>query len=166
MGFSASGAIVVLFIGLLVSASYLFPTLEASVERTHEAGDAAEERLLKLQNTEFVVDAVEHSPDTGSLDSHPDTTLVRVTNTGTTTLTIARVDVLDDGAYVENVVAFENVTMSTVTDGLYVGPHEEPTLWLPGETVVLAWEGGSESSHVTVTVETGMARRSAVTEVV
>ena len=166
MGFSASGALVVLFIGLLVSASYLYPALEASAERTHDATDAAETRLIKIQNTNFVIEAVEHDPDSGLLDPYPDTTMIRATNTGTTTLTIDRVDVLDDGQYVDTALAFEDVSMSTVKNGLYVGPHEEPVLWLPGETIVIGWEGGSSDSRVTMTVETGMARASPVTEVV
>lgn len=160
MGFSASGAVVVLFIGILVSASYLFPTLEASVERTHDAGDAAEGRLLKIQNTNFVVDDVDYAPAN-------DTLMIQLTNTGTTTLAVARVDTLVDGAYVDS-VAFEGGTSMADVTATLVAPsgHEEPTLWLPGETLVLGWTAPSQPDRVTVTVETGLARASPVTEVV
>ena len=156
MGFSASGALVVLFIGLLVSASYLYPSLEASVDRTHDASDAAEARLLRVQNTDFTLDSAEHDPANETL-------MIRVTNTGTTTLTVARVDTLSAGVYVDAVAFDGGATMAQV-DSVLASPtgHEEPTLWLPGETLVFGWRESTNPDRVTVVTETGRARASAV----
>lgn len=166
MGFSASGALVVLFIGLLVSASYLFPALEAGVERTHDATDAAEVRLLRMQNTDFVVDDAQY--DTSQT---PDTLMIRATNTGTTALRVERVDVLVDGVYVDATVFDDSIAtqpnattqIAAVLDG---GDHTEPVLWLPGETVAFGWDANSSTpTRAVVVVETGLSRGTTVTEV-
>ncbi|MFP8889796.1 flagellin [Natrialbaceae archaeon A-CW2] len=89
MGFSTSGAVAILFIGLLVAVGIVYPTLETAHDRRAGAIDERDERALELRNAAF---DLETSYDAGS-----ETVSVNVTNTGTTTLSVTEIDLLLDG---------------------------------------------------------------------
>jgi flagellar protein FlaF len=117
MGFSTSGATAVVFLGLLVCASTLYPVLDASHERSVRADEAREERSLARQNTAVSLADVAYN-------SSGDRTLtVRIDNTGTTTLAVADTSLLVDG---------EDVAAATTT----VDGDPTRTTWAGGERLV------------------------------
>lgn len=118
MGFSTSGAAAVVFLGLLVCASTLYPVLDANQERSLDADEAREDRSLARQNTALSLAAVTYNAS-GDGDL-----VVRVDNTGTTTLGVAGTSLLVDGEY----VAFESATV----DG-----DATRTTWAGGERLVV-----------------------------
>lgn len=137
MGFSVSGATVVLLVGVLISVSTLYPALEANGERRHESLDAMEERSLSRQNTDVLVDRAVYNRTT-------DTLTVVVNNTGATTLAVERTDLLADGRYLTNA--------TTAVDG-----DATRTIWAAGEQLTLETTGLAEPSRVKVVTEGGVA---------
>lgn len=89
MGFSTSGAVAILFIGLLVAVGIVYPTLETAHDRRAGAIDERDERALDLRNAAFEAEA--------SYDAGSETLSVNVTNTGATTLSVSDTDLLLDG---------------------------------------------------------------------
>jgi flagellar protein FlaF len=116
MGFATSGATAVLFVGLLVGAGILLPTLGETRERTVEAEDDRNDRMLDRRNT--VVETV----DVG-YDATIDRLTLDVKNTGSTTLAVAGVDVLVDGVY-------------RADAAVRVGVEDDRSLWHPGERLI------------------------------
>ncbi|WP_245998542.1 hypothetical protein [Halalkalicoccus subterraneus] len=87
MGFSVSGSTVVILIGCLIAFSAAFTVATDSFDRTTTAQDDRADRLLDRQNTAIEIgDATRNG-----------TTIVSVTNTGSTAFSIDRTDLLDDG---------------------------------------------------------------------
>lgn len=120
MGFAVSGATVVVFIGLLISAGMLYGTAWQSYESVDDAQQEQSERLLERQNTEIDVTAVDAgTDDLGDLT-------VDVENTGSATLTVSGTDFLVDNRYVTDDRGTRTVDGDSSTD-----------LWQPGETLQL-----------------------------
>ncbi|WP_254861907.1 flagellin [Halovivax gelatinilyticus] len=94
MGFSTSAAVAILFIGLFVAVGIAFPAFESAYERQSAAMDDRDDRALEIRNTAIDVDATNDEP--------AETLTVNVTNEGSTTLDVAAVDLLLDGAYVSS----------------------------------------------------------------
>ncbi|MFP8957805.1 flagellin [Natrialbaceae archaeon A-CW3] len=89
MGFSTSGAAAIIFIGLLVAVSIVYPTLEMAHDRRADAIDERDERALDLRNADIALEA--------GYDDTADELVVNVTNTGVTTLSVDETDLLVDG---------------------------------------------------------------------
>lgn len=157
MGFSVPGAVVILFVGLLVSMGTLYPVLETSAERSVRAHADAQDRLLRQQNTNFAV-------VNATYDATDDVVIVYATNTGTSALSIDRTDSLIDGVYADDRFVFHDEDMdSDVITNIVLGAlgnlPAEVVLWLPGETIAFVFEGYStQPARVTLVVETGLAR--------
>ncbi|WP_254546271.1 fla cluster protein FlaF [Halomarina pelagica] len=144
MGFSASGATAVVFVGLLVSVGTLAPVLDASYERRSEAQDRRAERLLDRRET--AVETVNATYD----NSTGEVTLV-VANAGTTGLSVDDTDLLVDGRYVANWTAS-------------VEGDPGRTTWLSGENLTATATAPTKPERVVLVTETGI--RAVATDVV
>lgn len=148
MGFSVSGATVVILAGLLLSMATLYPAVEESQEQQREAIDARDERLLDQRNTAIDITSATYDSVTGTLT-------VEVENTGTTTLDVERTDLLVDGEY----------QSSATTD---VDGDSGRTVWAPGETLTFTLDGAlpvlsTSPDRVKVVTEYGVAASRGVT---
>jgi flagellar protein FlaF len=138
MGFSTSGATMILFLGVLVSASILVPAAEQAYEDVTDARDERGERLLERRNSETSLSNVTYNSSSGTLS-------VSVNNTGSVTLAANQTDLLVNG------------TLRTSYDATVAGVTGR-TLWLPGETLTFTYSGvSSKPNRVKVVAETGVA---------
>ena len=119
MGFSASGAALVVFAALFVALGTMYTTTATSLGRLEEAEAAQVEHAVTIQDTQ--VEVTEATWDGGA-----GTLTVRVNNTGETTLSTEETSVLVDGQYLP-LSAFETVTV----DG------HDSRRWGPGASLLL-----------------------------
>ncbi len=126
MGFSVSGATVVLLVGLMVSLGTLYPVVDQNGQRYADAEDARENRALDRQNTDIRVVSANYT-DGNALLGEPDVLTVIVRNTGTTALSVEDTDLLVDGVY---------------TDPTTTAVESDPnrTTWAGGENLTLTVE--------------------------
>jgi flagellar protein FlaF len=144
MGFSVSGAVAVVFIGLLVSAATLYPAVDRATERRADAVEARDERALERQNTAVsLVDA--------TYNTSQETLTVTVRNTGASTLKVPAVDLLVDGEYATPPAANRSVEGDTATE-----------VWAPGENLTLTRTEPSAPGQVLVATGPGVAVTGAV----
>jgi flagellar protein FlaF len=135
MGFSASGATAVIFIGLLVSAATLVPAVQDAREAQREGLTERDDRMLEQRNTDIeAVDAVYNATE--------DELVVRLDNTGTTTLDSGETDLLVDGEYVDP---------SAAVDG-----DAQRSLWSPGTRLVFTYDTTTEPQRVHVATRPGV----------
>ncbi|MDZ7746891.1 MAG: hypothetical protein U5K28_10430 [Halobacteriales archaeon] len=140
MGFSVSGATAVVFIGLLISASTLYPAVEQYSERRSEAIDARDERSLTMRNTAIdITSATVTDPDTAD---NTKTLTVVVDNDGASTLAVSKTDLLVDGTY--------RIPDSSTVDGTAA-----TDVWASGETLELTLIIDDSASPTQVKVVTG-----------
>ncbi len=138
MGFSTSGATMILFLGVLVSAGILVPAAEYAYEDVSDARDGRSERLLDRRNSAVSVSNVTY-------DSTNETLNVSVNNTGSVTLGVNETDLLVNGTLRTNY-------------GTTVAGTGDRALWLPGETLTFTVSGvSSQPDRVKVVSETGVA---------
>lgn len=131
MGFSTSISIVILFIGLLTTATASYTTIDRSTEILAEARDTQHERMLDQLNTEITITGI--TQDGSDLN-------ITVRNDGTTVLNSStiEIDVLLDGSY---------TTPSSITP---------PGVWSPDKStnIILANENIT-NRRIKVVVENG-----------
>lgn len=139
MGFSVSGAVAVVFIGLLVSAATLYPAVDRAGERRADAVEARDERALERQNT--AINLVNATYNTSQ-----ETLTVTVQNTGASTLDVPAVDLLVDGEYATPSAANRSVEGDTATE-----------VWAPGETLTLTRSEPDAPDRVLVATGPGVA---------
>lgn len=138
MGFSTSGATVVIFVGLLIGFGTLYPTAETAGERISDAESAHDDRTLRQQNTALVVAGTAYNATN-------DTFTVSVNNTGSTTLSVNRTDLIVDGRY---------RTPATFA----VAGTKNRTVWTPGSQLELTVTGvTNEPDRVKVVSGPGVA---------
>jgi|GEM_PF-2504153 len=137
MGFSVSGAAVIIFIGLLASGTILGVAVKDANEDRNAGMESKQERLLEQQNTDVrVVEAV--------YDSNTSDLSVRIENTGTVTLEASLTDLVVDGDYVtSHETAVDNDT--------------DRNLWTPGTQLSLETDTGAEPERVKVVTGTGVS---------
>lgn len=142
MGFSVSGSVAIVSIGVLVAFGVMFPAVIDSNHQVSEAQSTQSDRILDQQNTEI------HINDS----SYDGTNLtVRVVNGGTVTLDVDETDLLVDGEYVR-----PNET--TVYHSLNTTEGEPSTdVWLTGEVLEFVVELDSRPDRVKVVTERGVA---------
>jgi len=144
MGFSVSGATVVLFLGMFISFGMVYTAANNGFEQVHDAYGEETDSELARQNTDVdVADASVANEGDGL------TLTVTANNTGTTSLSVNDTDILIDGTYAN--FTGENVTAAAV-DG-----NERTDLWLPGETLRVEVPVASAPSQVKVVTESGVA---------
>ena len=138
MGFSTSGSAAILFVGALVCLSTVYPVMETANERVTEAGEARDDRALAQANSAMNLTDVSYNASTGTL-------VVNVTNTGSTTLSVAGTDLLVDGSYVNGATT-------------RVGGDPGRTIWVPGEQLQFELTGvTAEPGRVKLVTENGIA---------
>ena len=145
MGFSVSGAMVVILLGAFVAFGIAFPTMVGSVEQISGASSEQSDRMLKIQNGDIEITDVNATEDQDELD-------VELENTGTIELDLDKLDVLVDNAYVTE--------MSMEFEGDDV--PEDTSLLLPGETVTITIENVDDPDVVVIITEFGHSDREEV----
>ena len=124
MGFSVSGSLVVVLLGLFVALGAFYGSFSNTVERVTAAERDQLDRLDRVQHTDVAVDSV-------SLLSGVDCGLeVSVTNTGESKLDLNRTDLLYDNEY-----------RTGWRSGATVEGDGSTDVWLPGETVTITTDG-------------------------
>ncbi|WP_115863777.1 fla cluster protein FlaF [Halorussus litoreus] len=144
MGFSVSGATVVLFLGMFISFGVAYTAANNGYEQVHGAFEDDASSELTRQNTDLAVAdaAVANEGDGLYLN-------LSVTNTGSTSLSVNDTDILIDGTYT-------NFTGERMT-ALAVDGNENTDLWLPGETLHVNVSVSAEPSQVKVVTGPGVA---------
>jgi flagellar protein FlaF len=138
MGFSTSAAAAVVFVGVLVSLSILYPAAAGSFEQVTDAMDSREDRVLKQRNSDLRVETARYDGGTDVLE-------VDVTNTGTVSIAVDETDLLIDGAIRPN--------RSTAVDGV-----SGRSIWAPGETLTITVDDvNTTPNRITVVNEYGVA---------
>lgn len=147
MGYSTSGTVVILFIGVLLSLSAVVPAVEATVDNVTDALDNQNDRLIDAQNTDINLTNVTY-------DTSTDVVTVTANNTGTTALSVSSTDVLVDG----------NIAVNATTS---VEGNVQRELWAPGETLRVRVENvTSTPDRVQLTTEHGISRATDKIEVI
>jgi flagellar protein FlaF len=118
-GFSTSASFLIVFIGLFIALGTLHTATANTAERVADARDDQRERHQTVLETGVTVTNATWNDSSGTL-------VVRVENTGESTLSVDAADTVVDGAY----VGIEDYELATV-DGQDTG------VWTPGETLVL-----------------------------
>ncbi|MFB6300421.1 MAG: hypothetical protein ABEH65_09190 [Halobacteriales archaeon] len=118
MGFSVSGSAAVVFVGLLVAGSILYPTVSNSFDRIHTAQSEYHDDVQAMRDTDITI-------RTASYNASNTTLSLVIENTGTTTLTVNNTDVLVDNNYTDT---YQSQSVAGV---------EGADLWLEGERLRL-----------------------------
>lgn len=142
MGFSVSGATVILFLGIVISFGIAYSAANNGFERVHQAYEENAEDDLTRQNTAVNITSTNVANEGGQLYLETD-----VTNNGTTTLSVKDTDVLVDGTYKVH------SNMETLT----VDGNSNTDLWLPGETLHFKVAVSSTDPLVKVVTGPGVA---------
>ncbi|NEU56479.1 fla cluster protein FlaF [Halorussus sp. MSC15.2] len=122
MGFSVSGATVILFLGIFISFGVAYSAANDGFERVNGAFEDNSEDELTRQNTAIAIGNASVANEGGQ--SYLNLT---VNNTGSSTLSVNDTDILIDGTYTNH--TSDNMVR------LEVGDDNETDLWLPGETL-------------------------------
>lgn len=134
MGFSVSGAAVVIFIGLLASGTMLGVAVKDAIDSRNAGMEAEQDRMVAQQNTDVEITKAVYDSNTSDLS-------LRVENTGTVALEASLTDLVVDGEYVtSHATAVENDT--------------DRNLWTPGTDLSLDADRATEPDRVKVVTET------------
>jgi flagellar protein FlaF len=138
MGFSVSGATVLLLLGFLVAGLTLAAALEEVSEARNAGVNAEEQRILEQLNTDLnVTDAVYNKTN--------DTLTVIAQNSGSVTLDIADTDLLVDGQFAN-------------TSAVAVGGNPGRALWTPRTNASITLDSvTAQPSRIKLVTETGVA---------
>lgn len=142
MGFSVSGSVAIITIGVLVAFGVMFPTVMDSSHQLSEAQASQSDRILEQQNTEIRIN-----------DSNYDGTNLTVTivNDGTSTLAVDETDVIVDGQYTRsNDTTVYSSLNSTGGDGA-------TNVWLSGEVLEIVVEYDTNPDRVKVVTTNGVS---------
>ena len=126
MGFSVSGATAIVFLGAVIAFGSAYPAVVDSTEAISQAQGEQSDRILEQQNSDITV-------ETAAYDAGNDTVTANVSNSGTTALAVADVDVLVNGSY------RDGATVEVVGNG-------GSDVWLPGETLRVEVTGTSATA--------------------
>lgn len=138
MGFSVSGAAVIVFAGLFVAFGMFYSATANTQERVNDAEQDWRDDTLAQQNTDFeIVDASYYSSN--------ESLIVRANNTGAVSQSVAETDLLIDNSYRDS-FAERSVDGDSTTD-----------LWLPGEQLRYNVSLPSQPDRVKLVTETGVS---------
>ena len=147
MGFSVSGATVVIVLGLFIGFGIFYSAAGESVNRIIESNNGMTDRLLDQQNTAVNLQSATYSATNSTIK-------VSVINTGSTTLALDETSILLDGQ------------IQSATNA-YVENETETTLWMPGETATYEITGVSEEpTRALVVTEHGISAQTSDIEVI
>ncbi|WP_436929777.1 flagellin [Halosimplex halobium] len=141
MGFSVSGSLVVVLLGLFVALSAFYGSVSNAGERVAEARDAAADRADRIAGADIAITGVDVLSD-------PCGVRVAVNNTGSTKLLLSDTDLLLDNGYRTGWAG------AAVVDGTANGSEPGTDLWLPGERLTVE-ETGLDAAPRSVKVVSG-----------
>ncbi|MFC6719368.1 flagellin [Natrialbaceae archaeon GCM10025810] len=121
MGFSTSGAVAIMLIGFLLSASVIFPTVFATSSDTGEAFSSQADQSRERTNTDVDVRFANETDDAVTIDA---------TNRGTTSVDLEYTDVLVNGDYVDS----SETNATVIVDG---DERTDTDIWPPGADLEL-----------------------------
>lgn len=149
MGFSVSGSLVVIFLGVFISFGMAYTAANNGFERVHDAYTEETDSDLTRQNTALDIAESSVANEGGQLYLN-----VTVNNTGSTALSVNDTDILIDGSYTD----FTGDRMET----LEVDGNDATDLWLPGETLQVNVSVDAEPARVKVVTGPGVAESEVV----
>lgn len=144
MGFSVSGSVAIISIGVLVAFGVMFPTVIDSSHKVSDAQSAQSERILDQQNTDIRINQTDY-------DSGADELTIEVVNEGTVALEVDETDVIVNGTY-------ETPNGTTVYQTLDKTNGDSSTnVWLSDEVLEIVVGADSKPGRVKIVTENGIA---------
>ena len=144
MGFSVSGATVILFLGIFISFGIAYTAANDGFEQVNDAyADSTDDELTR-KNTDIAVADASVANEGGQLYLN-----VTVNNTGSTVLSVNDTDILIDGNYITH-TSEKMVTLEVEGNGA-------TDVWLPGESLQFNVSVGNEPTRVKVVSGPGVA---------
>ncbi|NHN41648.1 flagellin [Halorubellus sp. JP-L1] len=137
MGFSTSGSMAIVFVGVLIAVSTAYPVMSTANERVQTAMDEERDRTVDQRNSDIALWNVTY-------DAGNDTLVVRVNNTGSRTLSVTDTDLVVDGEY-------------TTGYASSVAGETSRSIWVPGETLRFELSTTTRPDRVRVVTEFGIA---------
>ena len=142
MGFSVSGSLVVVLLGLFIALSVYYGSVSNAMERVNDA------RLAQHEHSNGIHDADLNITSLSVVTSPSCGVELEVNNTGSTELMLNDTDLLLDNEY------RPDWQTDTVVDGETTGDEPDTDLWLPGERVSID-ETGLDAAPRSVKVVSG-----------
>ena len=142
MGFSVSGSLVVVLLGLFIALSVYYGSVSNAMERVNDA------RLAQHEHSHGIHDADLNITSLSVVTSPSCGVELEVNNTGSTELMLNDTDLLLDNEYRPDWQA------DAVVDGETTGDEPDTDLWLPGERVSID-ETGLDAAPRSVKVVSG-----------
>jgi len=124
MGFSVSGSMVIVLLGLFIAAGAMYGSLSNTMEAVSDAREDRDDAADRLRHTDVQIDGVT------LLSNASCSVAVTATNAGDTDLALNRTDLLFDNEYRAGWQADATVDGDAGTD-----------LWLPGESLTVEVTG-------------------------
>lgn len=137
MGFSVSGSAAIVFVGVLLAGSILYPTISNSFDQINTAQSEYNQDVRAMRDTDITI-------RTASYNKTNDTLSIVVENTGTTSLTVNNTDVLVDNNYT---ATYANQSVEGVSDA---------NLWLEGENLRIEIETKDTPNRVKIATRFGV----------
>jgi len=139
MGFSVSGSLAIVFIGLFIGIGGIYTVTSNMAEQVQDANQDQRHRFDSIQETAINVTSVDRLDSCG-ID-------LNVTNEGSTTLSVNRTDVLVDGEYQTG------WRDAATVDG------NATDVWLPNQTMAATFTDGidTDPKRVKVVTDHGVA---------
>ncbi|MDY6819293.1 MAG: hypothetical protein SVG88_11585 [Halobacteriales archaeon] len=137
MGFSVSGSAAIVFVGVLLAGSILYPTVTNSFDRINSAQSEYNQDVRAMRDTDITI-------RTASYNASNDTLSVVVENTGATTLTVNTTDVLVDNNY------------TTTFQSRSVAGSSDTDLWLEGEKLRIEISIDTQPDRVKIATRYGI----------
>jgi flagellar protein FlaF len=144
MGFSVSGATVILFLGIFISFGIAYTAANDGFEQVNDAYTDSTDDELTRKNTDIAIGDASVANEGGQLYLN-----VTVNNTGSTALSVNDTDILIDGNYTTHT----SDTMVT----LEVEGNDATDVWLPGESLQFNVSVESDPDRVKVVTGPGVA---------
>jgi flagellar protein FlaF len=152
VGFSVSGSAVIVFVGVIIAVGVAVPPVLGSIGDLAGAHGDQIDRGTEQLNTDITIESAVYNQTRGELT-------INATNTGSTTLAINETSVLLDG---EMQARSDDEILETAIDGT----DAETTLWLPGETLEMTIDAGTEPDRIKLVTENGIERTTTEIETV
>lgn len=158
MGFSTSGAVIIILIGLLVAFSAIVPTVFDITDTTGDAFSEQNDQLRDQKNTAIVVKSFESTTDAEGVVTGA---TLNVTNDGSRSLSVEHTDLVVNGAYYRTNASDAETTI--VADG---GNRSSSDIWLPETHLEIEIKNGNldseneiggDGDRIRLTTERGIA---------
>ncbi|GAB3670860.1 flagellin [Halopiger thermotolerans] len=142
MGFSTSGAIIVILIGVLVAFSAIVPTVFGITSTTGDAFSTKSEHFRDQTNTEITVESFEAINESGSVTG----ALLNVTNDGATSLSVERTNIVVNGEYYPT-----NASDAETTIIANDSTRSSSNIWSPGTVLQVEIDNAKLESDAEIT---------------